>query len=36
MKWECPICGKEYENFGIKDFSQYPKTTLFLTYHKAL
>lgn len=29
MKWKCPICGKEFKNFGIKEFAQCPKTTLF-------
>ena len=28
-KWKCPICGKEFENFGIKVFLMCPKTTLF-------
>lgn len=28
-KWKCPICGKEFENFGFKEFTQCPKTTLF-------
>lgn len=36
MKWKCPICGKEYENFGIKDFSQCPKTTLFGKFTKLI
>lgn len=26
---KCPVCGREHENFGIKGFSQCPKTTLF-------
>lgn len=29
MKWKCPVCGKEVENFGIKKFASMPKTTLF-------
>lgn len=29
MKWKCPICGKEFEHFGIRDFALCPKTTLF-------
>ena len=29
MKWKCPVCGKEYEYFGIKEFSMCSKTTLF-------
>ena len=29
MEWKCPICGKEYPNFGLKDFAMTPKTTLF-------
>lgn len=29
MKWECPICGKEFENLGIKEYEQCAKTTLF-------
>lgn len=29
MNWKCPICGKEFEHFGIKDFAKCPKTTLF-------
>ena len=20
MKWKCPVCGKEYDNFEIKNF----------------
>lgn len=28
-KWKCPVCGKVFENFGIKEFAQCPKTTLF-------
>lgn len=28
-KWKCPICGKEFEHFGIKEFAMCPKTTLF-------
>lgn len=34
MKWKCPICGKEYENYGIKDFFQCPNTTLFGKFTK--
>ena len=29
MSWECPVCGKEFEHFGIKEFAMCPKTTLF-------
>ena len=29
MNWKCPVCGKEFEHFGIKEFAMYPKTTLF-------
>ena len=29
MNWKCPICGKEFEHFGIKEFAMCPKTTLF-------
>lgn len=29
MKWKCPVCGKEFEHFGIKEFTSMPKTTLF-------
>lgn len=29
MKWKCPVCGKEFEHFGIKEFTAVPKTTLF-------
>ena len=29
MKWKCPVCGKEYDNFEIKNFVKCPKTTLF-------
>lgn len=29
MKWKCPICGKKFEYFGIKEFVSAPKTTLF-------
>lgn len=29
FKWKCPICGKEPETFGIKEFVMSPKTTLF-------
>ena len=29
MKWKCPVCGKEYKYFGIKEFSMCSKTTLF-------
>ena len=28
-KWECPICGKQPEHFGIKEFAMSPRTTLF-------
>lgn len=27
--WKCPVCGKVFENFGIKQFATCPKTTLF-------
>lgn len=29
MNWKCPVCGKEFEHFGIKEFATCPKTTLF-------
>ena len=29
FKWKCPVCGKEPETFGIKEFAMSPKTTLF-------
>ena len=29
MNWKCPVCGKEFEHFGIKEFAMCPKTTLF-------
>ena len=29
MGWKCPVCGKEFEHFGIKEFAMCPKTTLF-------
>ena len=29
MNWKCPVCGKEFESFGIKGFATSPKTTLF-------
>lgn len=29
MEWKCPLCGKEYPNFGLRDFAITPKTTLF-------
>ena len=32
MEWKCPVCGKEFEYFGIKDFASAPKTTLFGTF----
>ena len=32
MKWKCPVCGKEFKYFGIKDFASAPKTTLFGTF----
>ena len=28
-KWECSICGKQPEHFGIKEFAMSPRTTLF-------
>ena len=28
-KWKCPVCGKEFEQFTIKEFAMCPKTTLF-------
>ena len=28
-KWKCPVCGKIFKNFGIKEFSMCPKTTLY-------
>ena len=34
MRWKCPVCGKEFENFGFKEFSQCPKTTLFGNFKK--
>lgn len=27
--WKCPVCGKEFKSFGIKQFAACPKTTLF-------
>ena len=27
--WKCPVCGKEFEHFGIKEFAMCPKTTMF-------
>lgn len=32
MEWKCPVCGKEFEYFDIKDFASAPKTTLFGTF----
>lgn len=32
MEWKCPVCGKEFEHFGIKEFASTPKTTLFGTF----
>ena len=32
MEWKCPVCGKEFEYFGIKDFASAHKTTLFGTF----
>ena len=29
MNWKCPVCGKEFKHFGIKEFAMCPKTTLF-------
>ena len=29
MEWKCPVCGKKFEYFGIKEFAMVPKTTLF-------
>ena len=29
MNWKCPVCGKEFEHFGIKEFAMCPKTTIF-------
>lgn len=29
MEWKCPVCGKKFEYFGIKEFVSAPKTTLF-------
>lgn len=29
MKWKCPICGKEFEHFGLMEFASCSKTTLF-------
>lgn len=29
MEWKCPVCGKKFEHFGIKEFTAVPKTTLF-------
>ena len=28
MKWKCPVCGKNFEHFDIKEFSMMPKTIL--------
>ena len=30
--WKCPVCGKEFKSFGIKQFAACPKTTLFGTF----
>ena len=27
--WKCPVCGKEFKSFDIKQFAACPKTTLF-------
>ena len=32
MEWKCPVCGKEFEYFGIQDFASAPKTTIFGTF----
>lgn len=32
MEWKCPVCGKEFEYFDIKDFALAHKTTLFGTF----
>ena len=29
MNWKCPVCGKEFDHFGIKEFATFPKSTLF-------
>lgn len=34
MEWKCPICGKEFERFGLIDFASCPKTTLFGEFKK--
>lgn len=34
MKWKCPVCGKEYEQFGLKDFAMCSKTTLFGNFNR--
>ena len=28
-KWKCPVCGKEFEHFGLIEFASCSKTTLF-------
>lgn len=28
-KWKCPVCGRKFERFTIKEFAACPKTTLF-------
>lgn len=34
MKWKCAVCGKEYEQFGLRDFASCSKTTLFGNFKK--
>ena len=29
MSFRCPVCGKTYEQFGLKEYMESPKTTLF-------
>lgn len=29
MSFRCPVCGKIYEQFGLKEYMESPKTTLF-------
>ena len=29
MSFRCPVCGKAYEHFGLKEYAKSPKTTLF-------
>ena len=29
MSFRCPVCGEIYEQFGLKEYAESPKTTLF-------